>query len=313
VQVPVAGQPGRYLTGLLPVLGDAPKPAPPAEVKPTPLTKAQSFVNTRLSKRMQALALIVTLLLVLVSSVGVFWFARSHAGTSHTAPTAHTAATPNVNATATGQVQATADANTILSDPLSQNIHNWPVSTSGSKLYVFENGAYHITDNDANSSAPAIMLDAPATIMSQPFAYSLTMEEIKGNDSSINNQFGMIIRYSTQAKNGKTITRFYTFEIVNKKGGEYQFWKYDDTWGSKATPWTDLWHHPFGKEFHQGQGPNKVNTVKIFVDGSHFTLTVNDKQMGTVKENSIASGVVGMLVNLKGTEVAFTDLQLAYH
>ncbi|MEO6891329.1 MAG: protein kinase [Ktedonobacteraceae bacterium] len=313
VQVPVAGQPGRYLTGLLPVLGDAPKPAPSAEAKHPPLTQARSFVNTRLSKRMQAMALIVTLLLVLVSSVGIFWFTRSHSGTSHTASNSHTAAMPNINATATRQVQATADANTILSDPLSQNIHNWPVSTSGSKLYVFENGAYHITDNDANSSAPAIMLDAPAPIMSQPFTYSLTMEEIKGNDSSINNQFGMIIRYSTQAKNGKTITRFYTFEMVNKKGGEYQFWKYDDTWATKATPWTEIWHHPFGKEFHQGQGPAKVNTVKIFADSSHFTLTVNDKQVGTVKENSIASGVVGMLVNLKGTEVAFTDLQLTYH
>ncbi|MBA2284972.1 MAG: protein kinase [Ktedonobacteraceae bacterium] len=313
VQVPVAGQPGRYLTGLLPVLGDAPKPAPSPEVKQAPLTQARSFVNTRLSKRMQAMALIVTLLLVLVSSVGIFWFTRSHAGTAHTAPKSHTAAMPNINATATRQVQATADANTILSDPLSQNIHNWPVATSGSKLYVFENGAYHITDNDANSSAPAIMLDAPATIMSQPFAYSLTMQEIKGNDSSINNQFGMIIRYSTQAKNGKTITRFYTFEIVNKKGGEYQFWKYDDTWAAKATPWTEIWHHPFGKELHQGQGPDKVNTVKIFADGPHFTLTVNDKQVGTVKENAIASGVVGMLVNLKGTEVAFTDLQLTYH
>jgi Domain of Unknown Function (DUF1080) len=181
-------------------------------------------------------------------------------------------------------------------------------------LYVFTGGAYHITDNNPNEGAPAILRDET---LQGPFAYSLTMEEIKGNDTSINNEFGLIIRANTQNKNGKIITTFYSFEILNTKNGEYQFWKYDNSTASKSGPWTKLWHHPFGKEFHQGQGPHSINTFKIVVNGKSFTLIVNGKQIANVQDNACSgslcsSGEVGMLVNLKGTEVAFSDLRLTH-
>ena len=208
------------------------------------------------------------------------------------------------------QATATANANIILSDPLKENIHNWPIMSSGSMIYAFKGGAYHITDNDNTRGAPAIL---PDYILKGPFVYTLTMKEIKGDDTSINNEFGMIFRATVQNKNGKTITTFYSLEVLNKAGGEYQFWKYDNSRGSGANTWNKLGSHPFGNEFHEGQGPKSSNTFKIIANGKNFTLLVNGKKVWTFQDSSFASGGVGMLVNLKGTEVAFSNLTLTHH
>src|SRR5207244_11425311 len=104
------------------------------------------------------------------------------------------------------------------------------------------------------------------------FKYNFTMEEIKGDDTSDNNEFGMIFRANIQNKSGKTFTTFYSLEVLNKTGGEYQFWKYDDSQGSGANFWKKLASHPFGNEFHEGQGPKSINTFKIVANGKNFTL-----------------------------------------
>jgi len=297
VSVPVAGQPGRYITGLLPVLSTD---------QQEPSTGANTRV--RLQKRLKIIGLLMVVLLVFGTST--IWFAHMRSGPAGNSPKGTAASgTPNVNATLTEQAVATANANIILSDSLSQNIHNWPVSTNGSMTYVFVDGTYHITNNDPVREAPAVL---PGLTLRAHFVYTLTMEEIKGDDTSINNEFGLIIYAGVQNNNGKTITTFYTFEILNKPGGEYQFWKYDGSQGSSADPWTELWHHSFNSEYHEGQGPKSINTFKIVVDGKTFTLTVNGKQVGTVQDGSFSSGGVGMLVNLKGTEVAFSNLKLTY-
>jgi serine/threonine protein kinase len=300
VQVPVAGQPGRYVTGLLPVL-----PPTQQEAKEQP---GGTGTKNRLPKRLKIIGLVLVALLVLGS--GTFWLVRSRSNAVvKTGSGASVAGTPDVGATATARVTATVNANTILTDPLSQNIHNWPVTFSGSIIYQFKDGAYHIADNDNTKGAPAIL---PSVVLKGSFAYALTMEEIKGDDTSVNNEFGMILRANVQNKNGKEVTTFYTFEVLNKPGGEYQFWKYDNGQGSNANPWNELWHHGFGGEFHEGHGPKSINTFKVVANGKNFTLIVNGKQVGTVQDGSIGGGGVGMLVNLKGTEVAFSNLKLTY-
>ncbi len=299
VQVPVAGQPGRYVTGLLPVLPDTPRPADQAKGSA--------------KKRLQMIVSVAILLLLLLSAGG-FWFASTHLGQDQLTkpqkgtPSAVTS-TPDRQATAAAQTTATASANIILVDPLSENINNWPISTSGPKIYVFKDRAYHITNNDNTQSATAIL---PDRVFSKPISYSLTMEEIQGNDNSLNNSFGMILRFSTQTSGGKTITRFYLFEVENMKGGEYQFWMFDNSKGNSLSPWTELLHKQFGSEFHQGHGAKSVNAIKIVANGKNFTFTVNGKKVATTSDSSITGGQVGMLVNLKGTEVAFSDLELTY-
>ncbi len=313
VKVPVAGQPGRYVTGLLPV---APETKPEARASEDAggqkVSPPASGVLTKLDKRTKIVA--VSLAILLVFSTSLLWLAHSHSNQAARQPAKQVHATPNLTATAVAQATATAQANVILADSLTQNIHDWLISTSGTRIYVFKDGAYHITDNDSGQSAPALLQDMPPSILHIPFAYSLTMEEIKGDDTSINNSFGLIFRFTTMKKGNKLVTTFYTFEVANTKGGEYQFWKYDDQYASSTvTPWTKIWHQNFGKEFHEGHGPGSINTFKVFMDGSNFTFYVNGKKVGSARDTTIASGQVGMLVNLKGTEVAFTNFLLAYH
>jgi serine/threonine protein kinase len=301
VKVPVAGQPGLYMTGLLPVLPSAPMTPP---VSDADSVTAQSPFK----KHLRMIALIAALFLVLVGS-GSFWFIHTH--TLQTTPAHPPMPTPDIHATAMAWATATAEANIILIDSLRENTHNWYVSPLGnaSKVYVFENGAYHITDNDTVSSAIALL--PLSTPLPESFVYTLSMQEIKGNDTSVNNQFGMILRFSTHQKNGRIVTTFYAFEVANMKGGEYQFWKYDDSVYKDVRAWTKIWFHPFGGEFHVGHNTGS-NTFRVAMKGSRFTFTVNGKPVGTAQDNVLTGGQIGMLVNLKGTEVAFSNLLLTY-
>jgi len=299
VNVPVAGQPGRYMVGLLPI----PEVSQPEKgEQPTPPGKTNYLKK---NSKIIGLALLVVFLL----GTGALWF--SHQLSSRKTPAAITIVkTPDLKATMAAQASETAEANIILSDPLTTNIHNWPLRASGSMVYVFKDGAYHIADNDNSRGAPAIL---SGLALQGPFVYTLTMEEIKGDDTSVNNEFGMIFRATIQNKSGKTFTSFYTLEVVNKSGGEYQFWKYDDNPGSGTTFWKNLASHQFGSEFHEGQGPKSINTFKIIANGKNFTLVVNGKKAWTFQDGSFATGGVGMLVNLKGTEVAFSNLLLTHN
>ncbi len=291
VQVPVAGQPGQYVTGLLPVMQQIPTTT--QTKKPAPVW-------------MKAVSVLMALIL-LAGIVGAVWFIRMHTSnrgsstqSSQTGQTTQTGKL-NVQATAIAQATATAQANTILFDPLSTNTHSW--LTAPANVYAFKDGAYHITDR--GDSGRATVLQGKA--FGSPLGYTLTMDEITGDDNSAVNSFGMILRFNQQTKNGKTVTTFYSFEVVNTKGGEYQFWKYDD---SAASPWTEIWHQPFGTEFHEGHGAQSVNTFKVFANGSHFTFTVNGKVVKTAQDTALTNGTIGMIVNLNGTEVAFKNLLL---
>ena len=188
---------------------------------------------------------------------------------------------------------------------MSQNIHNFPIGPNE----FFSHGAYHILNTQGN--AVAVVL--PEQPFSVPNAYTLTMWEVKGDDTSNNNSFGMIIRFSQQTKGGKTATTFYSFEVLNIKGGEYRFYKYDDSQGTPDKYWTQLWHQPFGSEYNQGQGQNKTNTIRIYQNGSSFSFTVNGKFIATAHDGSLKSGSLGMLVNLKGTEVAFMNMLITHN
>jgi serine/threonine protein kinase len=300
VNMPVAGQPGRYQIGLLPTF---PRTTQPGTELPGGTNATHGWRNY-----LKVIGLVMLVLLVLSS--GTLWFVHLRSGaTSKATKTPNVVKTPDVRATLTAQANATATANIILYDSLAQNIHNWPTSSSGSFIYTFKDGAFHIADNDNTRATPAIL---PDVILKEPFVYSLTMEEIKGDDTNVNNEFGMILRATIRNESGRTITTFYSFEVLNNPVGEYQFWKYDDSKGPGVSPWMKLGDHPFGSEFHEGQGPKSINTFKITANGENFTLLVNGKHVWTVQDSSFASGGVGMLVNLKGTEVAFSNLMLTY-
>ncbi len=145
------------------------------------------------------------------------------------------------------------------------------------------------------------------TLPNQPLSYQLTMQEFRGDDTSPVNSFGMIFRYNQTAKG---VSTFYSFEVINTPGGngKYWFYKYDS---SQANPWTGLWSQNFGSEFHEGHAPNSINTFKVIENGSSFSFEVNGKMVGKpIVDKSYPGGYVGMLVNLDGTEIAFSKLTI---
>ncbi|HEY7414047.1 MAG TPA: hypothetical protein VH593_02555, partial [Ktedonobacteraceae bacterium] len=190
-----------------------------------------------------------------------------------------------------------------VSDPLDHQINNW--LTSPADTYAFKDGAYHITDHGDQGRASVLQ---DHTFSVPDMTYSLTMEEVTGNDNTTNNTFGMLFHFNQQTMNNKTVTTFYSFQVENTNGGSYHFWKYDDAKTSGANAWTDLWHAKFGNEFNEGQGTQAANILRVAMNGGNFTFIVNNKQVGTTKDNSIPNGMVGMVVNLDGTEVAFKNL-----
>jgi serine/threonine protein kinase len=288
VQMPIAGQLGRYMTGLLPVVPQTPAPGDALSIQDKP------------KKPWKKLVLSLLVMLIIFAAAGSFWAIHLHQTptASTQTNTVHMNGTPNIGATATAVVQATAQANLILSDPLSHNINNWPNILPNE---TFKDGAYHVYNT--GNSAIAVVL--PQQSFNMPNTYTMTMWEVRGNDTSNNNSFGLILRFSQQKKGGKLYTSFYSFEVVNIAGGEYRFYKYDD---SKSNRWTELWHKPFGSEYHQGHGPSKTNTIKVTSIGPNFTFEVNGKMVGSTQDKSFSTGTLGMLVNLKGTEVAFMNL-----
>jgi len=310
IQVPVAGQPGQFVTGFLPMLsqeqGEATSTSalPPSNLEPL-LSGTPLRALNKLKKNVKIVVLVASALLILLTS-SVFWLLRAHTNTMRQVTAI---ATPNITATVGVQATATMQANTILSDSLSTNSHNWHVATSGPQQYIFKNNAYHITNNDTKALALALL---PDEMVHDSYAYSLTMEAISGSESVITNQFGLVYDFNVHQQKGQTYKSFYIFEVANTKGGNYQLLKYDDSGDPANSPWTTVWSAPYGKEFHAGHGPNAVNTFKVAANGDKFTLIVNDKVVGNAKDGTLKGGLVGMLVNLDKTEVAFSKLLLTY-
>lgn len=282
VRVPVAGQPGRYVTGMLPVEQIKAQQPPYASKTDVPPKGGRKPAKTI------AVALIIVLLL---GALGVILLEyQAHGG--------HLSLPASI-----GQVGGSGQPNVLVSDPLDHQINNW--LTSPSDTYAFKDGTYHITDHGDQGRASILQ---GHTFSMPNMTYSLTMQEVAGNDNTTNNTFGMLFHFNQKMVNNKTVTMFYSFQVENTNGGSYHFWKYNDSQTSGTGAWTDLWHTKFGNEFHEGQGAQAANTLNIAMQGGNFTFIVNGKKVGTAKNTSVPNGMVGMVVNLDGTEVAFKNL-----
>lgn len=288
VRVPVA--PGQYVTGLLPVQKETTDPLSEPEMKR--------------SSKLQKVLLVLVLFVLLAGGIGGgIIYTRAHNGSATTSHGTSNMA-PDTAATASVQATATAQNNIVFSDPLTQNIHNFLVNGQ----HFFKNGAYHIVNQSNNGAAMVVQQSFTETTL----GYQITMEEIAGDDTSPTNTFGMMLRYSSNVVKGATVETFYTFEILNENGtSQYGFYKYDS---SKTSPWTQIGKSiKTGKEFHGGHGAKAVNIVKVFADGNSFTFYVNGQKVGTAKDGTLKSGSMGMLVNLKGTEVAFSNMLITHN
>ena len=290
VRVPVA--PGQYVTGLLPVQQDAANPTTPE-------------VPAKRVSKLQIVALIITIFILLVGGVGGgVALIRSHSNPSVTSSNASGAT--NTLSVSNSQATTAAQANVLFLDPLTQNIHNFLVDGQ----HFFKNGAYHIVDQ-TNSGAGMVVQQA----FSNPtLVYNITMEEISGDETTTANTFGVMLNYSVNTVKGQKVETFYSFEILNEgTNSQYSFYKYDNSKPS-SYPWFPIGKSmKTGKEFHGGHGAKAVNVVKVVENGSSFTFFVNGHQVGTAKDSSLKPGSVGMLVNQKGTEIAFSNMLITHN
>ncbi len=291
VQMPVAGQPGRYVTGFLPVLPQEPEEASKRDLS----TKQKVFAG-------------ILLVVLLGAAIIGYSSLSSRSGSQKNANGTTTATNANSPSAPT---TSSVNANILISDPLTQNIHSWTEHTQddGNPQYFFKDGAYHILAKGGHGGAAFL----PNTTLDTSYVYALTTKELKGstaNDDANINAYGMIFRYTEKkVNNGNTVHTFYAFQVENKDGGKYQFYKYDDTNGPEKAWGDPIWEKPLGKEFHIGTGDKNVNNFKVTSDGKNFTIMVNDKKVDTVKtDGALKSGYVGMLVNQDNTEVAFSNM-----
>jgi hypothetical protein len=271
-----------------------------------PVWREQSTLSSRPLARFErgpfswpkvAAGLVAAMLLIAtIFGTAAFLNARSRPGPAGKGTHPGVTATPAISP---AMATATAESSILFSDPLDQNIHNWPVDNE----HFFKNGAYHLSNQSMNALA-AVIPQLHFAELPPAVAYQITLREITGGDASPVNTFGLILRY-TQTSGAE---KFYAFEILNENGAsKYRFYAYDNSKKS-SNPWRIIWQAKTGREFHRGHGPNASNTVNVVADRTSFTFYVNGQRVGSASDASFRSGSVGMLVNLKGTEVAFSNL-----
>ncbi|HEY3992160.1 MAG TPA: hypothetical protein VGM01_04680 [Ktedonobacteraceae bacterium] len=202
-----------------------------------------------------------------------------------------------VAATTTPTAPETPASTILFSDPLTQNIHNFLLDDQ----HFFKNGAYHIIDQSDNGAGMVVQ----QTFTSPNLSYQITMDEIAGDETTGANTFGVMLNYNVSTHKSSRMESFYVFEIRNEgANSHYGFYEYNS---SRLAPWQQIGQSiKPGHEFHGGHG---TNIIKVVEHTGSFTFYVNNQQVGTARVDSpLKTGSVGMLVNQKGTEVAFSNM-----
>ncbi|HEV7235634.1 MAG TPA: family 16 glycoside hydrolase, partial [Ktedonobacteraceae bacterium] len=185
---------------------------------------------------------------------------------------------------------AKVSANTLVDDL--SNSDGWP--TGGA--FFFVNKQYHIQNKLANN----VVLALNTKYTYANFHLSVTMAELQGTEDSAD-YYGLAFRGTSDQ------SHYYLFEVSSWGGGQYQCWRYDGN---------GHWKSLLG-----GQTPvilnthSKTNTVTVEARGNTFHFWINnvpisktltDSQSGA----SLSSGSIGFSVEEKGTEVAFSHLNI---
>src|SRR5262249_12724341 len=137
--------------------------------------------NDRLKRKIKVATLIILVLVIILTS-SIYLLARTSSPRSTQQITRGVSVTPNVTATTVAKATATAQANIILTDSLSQNSHDWIVGAYNNHIFGFEAGTYHIANNSSNNLAIALL---PDDNIPEPFAYTITLDEVKGDDTTV--------------------------------------------------------------------------------------------------------------------------------
>jgi hypothetical protein len=299
VRIPVAGKPGEFKTGILPVLDQTYTGTLP------PFTPQNSSWQKKIKQNAKLIVLGSLILLILFAS-GIYLL-NTGGSKPQIAKSSHASSQTqiNLNATTTANVNATATftASLLVSDSLAYNTRGWSTRSGNGIHRTFTDNAYHIRSDTSAYFAPSVLLNEA---LPTKYSYSVDMQEVAGDNTSQFNYYGLLLDYNQDKANNPS---FYLFCIINQKSGsQYEFVRFDN---KTATKWSNsIWKKNTGKEFHSGKAKN---TLMVQVDGSNFTFWANGVKLGATQDKVFSSGSIGMGVNgvPGGAEVAFTNLVLA--
>ena len=173
--------------------------------------------------------------------------------------------------------------------------NEWPIVNG---IYFFKNGQYHIKNNQQQSFATALYDFGGYTFTN--FHLTVTTSEIQGLRNG-GDFYGIVLRSTANQ------AQYYLFEITPSGGGQFDFWRFDE-----LTKPPDLLAK--GSVPSLLTGFNQNNVISIEVLGNKFTFFVNKQQLGKpIIDSSIrhlSSGAIGLSVEGKNTEVAFSHLYI---
>ncbi|GCF09267.1 hypothetical protein [Dictyobacter arantiisoli] len=320
VKIPIAGKPGEFKTGILPVISQT-------QTGTLPPPSSNGILANRPKHRSKLILLVALIFLMLLGSSGYYLLQITSSTALTTKSHSHTITanvgnskqgqTNNPAATAAFASTATTVAETsLVIDSLSYPSRSWVTGedTASKVDYFFKNGAYHIRpdgDNFGYALLPGID-EVPNS-----YIYNLTMANITYDTGNTNNLsfYAMVLNCKNYGNNKAS---FYMFRVNNGAHITYEFDKYDNrTTKNGESPWQQLFPSKDnmagtngkanGKEFI---GPHWPNTYSVSDKNGTFTLSVNGTKIGTSKDTTLTGGQIGMAVSQAKTEVAFSNLSL---
>jgi len=250
------------------------------QVSPDPALPQRSFVQRVGLVRLLGVAFFMLSLLLSGSFVTLLALSRGN----HPATKVNTALT-----TASGSPNL----------DLLTNHDSWPSSTN----FFYQGNQYYIHNmSDNNPSMAFYHPEQPGSF--SDFHLTVTMSQVKLPDGLLNNPngadyYGIIIRASSDQ------AHYYLFEIDPVNSNDYMFMRYD----SNAKPNWRFIVNGVLPSLHSGT--SKVNTLSIQVRGNSFLFTVNNTPVGktiTDSKQPLLTGQIGLYVEDKGSEVAFSHL-----
>lgn len=177
------------------------------------------------------------------------------------------------------------------------NHSSWP--TSSTLFFDQEKQLYHIF-NKLPQDIPLISLYQGMSY--GDFQLSVTMQELRGPDDD--GYYGVVFRSASDQ------SKYYLFEVLTSDDdeGKYVFSRYDGSW-KDGSSWKTI---ASGDTSALLTASGKSNVLTVEARGNHFSFMINRKSLGKSitdpYKSPLTSGQIGLYVESKGSEVAFSHL-----
>jgi hypothetical protein len=211
--------------------------------------------------------------------------------TSTTTPTITPSPSPTATNTATSTltpIQIIGGWRNIFLDPFDSNNNHWqidPIEGSlGSILFSFENGKYRWTVNTLTKDGMFLQVLAPTDSLNDCYV-SVDVEQKSGAEGKA---FGLAIRASE--------TEGYFFEI-NQYKRTYNF----------ISHISGEWQFPIYETESSAIHSDAINTISVKVEGSSYSLFINDELVNHYSDATLPTGFVGVLVSVLGISDAIIE------